>query len=266
MPNWVLYLFEDRLWVPISWPTLLLAFILQFMKKRLNIFIDESGSFAPLNGNIDENLPISDSFYIFGLIYVFDNDENVYKAISQLNKLKNNFEINESIHYGPLLRHEGDFYKQLSYEDIRNIYFKTASIVSNNPIYYSTIVLNKKTVKSFDEFEEYFINNFGNLYISNNFFRGIEEIKVYYDNGQDCVSRFIKDGVYKCFLYHKDNIFNAKPKDYSLLQIADFICTSKLIDLKRDLHVSSKSEQAIFNNTKKYRKYMRDLLSVHRIN
>lgn len=233
--------------------------------NRLNIFIDEAGSVAPLNGDINEKLPVSDNFYIVTLVYVFDNDDKVYSTIEQLNNLKINFGITESIHYAPLIRHETEYYKQFSYDDIRKIYYKTVKIISNSPIYYSTIVLNKKTVDSYEKFEDYFINNFGNLYISNGFFRDVKEIKVYYDNGQDCVSRFIKNGVYKCFLHHKDNIFDAKPKDYALLQIADFICTAKLIELKRDMHISSKSEQAVFDDKKKYKKYMKDMLASHKI-
>lgn len=88
----------------------------------------------------------------------------------------------------------------------------------------------------------------------------MKEVKVYYDNGQDCVSKFIKNGIYKCFLKHVDNHFDAKPKNYALLQVADFLCTSKLIDLKRQNHVSSTTEKAVFNDSKKYRKYMRELL------
>lgn len=97
-------------------------------------------------------------------------------------------------------------------------------------------------------------------------FRDIDTVKVYYDNGQDCVSQFIKQGIYKYFLNHNDNIFNSRPKDYALLQLADFICTMKLIDLKRKYKVSSRIEQSIFNDTKKYKKNIRDLLLSHKLN
>ena len=68
------------------------------------------------------------------------------------------------------------------------------------------------------------------------------------------------NGIYKCFPKHEETPFNAKPKDYDFLQIADFICTMKLIDIKRKSNKSSICEKRIFNDTKKYKTKIVDKL------
>lgn len=233
--------------------------------KRLNIFIDESGSVLPLDGNIPINSTLSDSFYVVSLVFVVDNDASIYETIREINELKYTYGISEAIHYGPLIRRKNDFYKQFTIDEVRKIFYRTSKIISNLSIYYSTIVLNKRDISTKDEFESYLIDNFANIYYSNPYINQIKEIKVYYDNGQECVSTFIKEGIFKYFKYHNNDIFNARQKDYALLQIADYICTMKIIDLKRKFNASSTSEKAIFNNTKKYKRNIIDRLYTHKI-
>lgn len=236
------------------------------MHKRLNIFIDESGSVLPLDGNITNDLPFSDSFYSVSLLFTFDDDDSIYETIRQVNELKDTYGITEAIHFGPLIRRESGIYKQFTIEEIRKIYFRTARIISKSQIFFSTITLNKKSVNNIQEFETYLINNFSNIYFSNPFINDVNEIKVYYDNGQECVRNFIKYGIFKYFINHNENIFYARQKDYVLLQLADYICTMNLIDLKRRYNVSSNTEKAVFNDTKKYKKNIKDLLLSHKFN
>lgn len=138
--------------------------------KRLNIFVDESGSVSPLDGNIPKNIPLSDNFYVISLVFIFDDDETIYETIRKFNELRNNFGITKAIHYGPLIRREDIFYKQFSIDEIRKIYFRTARIMYDSSMYYTTITLNKKMVNSIDEFESYLIDNFANTYYSNIYF------------------------------------------------------------------------------------------------
>lgn len=229
--------------------------------KRLNIFINESGSISPVNGNIDKDCILSDRFYILTLVFALDNDDRVYETFLKMDELKNKFGFSEKIiHYGPLIRRENEFFKQFNDEEVRNIFFATANIISKSPINSTVFVLDKKQVSNKKEIERYFIDTFSNLYYSTSIFNKIDDIKVYYDSGQECVSNFIVNGIYKCFPKHEETPFNAKPKDYDFLQIADFICTMKLIDIKRKSSKSSICEKRIFNDTKKYKTKIIDKL------
>lgn len=226
--------------------------------KRLNIFVDESGSITPLGKEIDKKVFFSDKYYIVSLIFAYDNDEHIQNTISRMKKLKDILKTVEPIHYGPLIRRDNDYYKQFTKEEVWKAFVETSYIISSSPIRYMTIVLDKSKISSVKEFEDYFINNFENAYYGSSFFKEINDIKVYYDGGQACVVKFIKQGLYKCFPKYEDVLFNKKPNDYVLLQLADFICTIKLIDMKRNNNCSLNCEKRVFDNPKKYKKYIKD--------
>ena len=70
-----------------------------------------------------------------------------------------------------------------------------------------------------------------------------DEVKIYYDNGQVEVTRILSS-VFNALL---DNVEFKRviPSDYRLFQVADLICTLKLIELKRN-NILSKSEKLFF--------------------
>lgn len=78
------------------------------------------------------------------------------------------------------------------------------------------------------------------------YFNSFEMIKVYYDKGQIELNVILSTVFNTLF----DNVEFKKvhPEDYRLFQVADVACTLKLIELKRDNHILSKSEITYFEN------------------
>ena len=75
---------------------------------------------------------------------------------------------------------------------------------------------------------------------------------MYYDNGQVEVNKILA-AVFSTLL---DNVEFRKviPSDYRLFQVADLVCTLKLVELKLDNHTLSRSEIKFFENDRILRK------------
>lgn len=77
-------------------------------------------------------------------------------------------------------------------------------------------------------------------------FLSFDDVKIYYDNGQIEVSKLLSV-VFNALL--PNTIFRKViPRDYKLFQVADFICTMKLVQLKLENNQFSKSEMIFFGS------------------
>ena len=91
------------------------------------------------------------------------------------------------------------------------------------------------------------------------FFCNYDVVKVYYDNGQVEVTRILSS-VFNALLENVE-FRKVMPADYRLFQVADLICTLKLVELKMDNHQLSKSELFFFSDERTLKKnYLKPLL------
>ena len=100
------------------------------------------------------------------------------------------------------------------------------------------------------------------------FFTGFDLVKIYYDNGQIEVSKLLSS-VFNALLENVE-FRRVLPSDYRLFQIADLVCTLKLLELKTEHHELSKAELLFFederNIRKNYLKRLSEKILVHRNN
>ena len=90
------------------------------------------------------------------------------------------------------------------------------------------------------------------------FFSSFDIVKVYYDNGQVELNKILST-VFNTLL---DNVEFKKvqPADYRLFQVADLACTLKLVELKLENHIISKSEINYFETERVLKKnYLKPL-------
>lgn len=92
------------------------------------------------------------------------------------------------------------------------------------------------------------------FFIHNNitFFQKFDNVVLYYDNGQTELNRILNlvlSTELSTYSYKK-----VSPKDYKLFQVADLICTLKLLDLKCKHGELSRSEQLIFHSKRELRR------------
>ena len=224
------------------------------MSNTLSIFVDESGDYGKFgNELIASTIPFSDRFYIISFIF-HNQDADIQEDLKRLNYIysKHENDKHKYIHFGPLLRREDDFYKSFSTEEARSIMFVFSNFIRKTDIKCCTLILDKTKVNNIDQAKGYFKDLIDNLIENNiNFFKKFNKINIYYDNGQT----FVKEILNESFLYKfKNSIFKKIfPENYRLFQACDYLCTIKLIKIKRKNNITSKTEKAIFNNKKAFR-------------
>ena len=214
-----------------------------FFTKRgnmsvLSIFIDESGDF----GQYDYRAP----YYIISM--VFHNQKmDLSEAIRKLEYELSNLGLdNHCIHAGPIIRAEEE-YRYISIEDRRKVFKRITGFTRNLSIKCESFYIEKKHIKDGIEASgklSKIIAKFVREHYE--FFLSFDSVKVYYDNGQVEVNKILA-AVFSTLL---DNVEFRKviPSDYRLFQVADLVCTLKLVELKLDNHTLSRSEIKFFEN------------------
>ena len=89
-------------------------------------------------------------------------------------------------------------------------------------------------------------------------FLSFDDVKIYYDNGQVEVSKILSS-VFNALL--PNPVFRkVMPTDYKLFQVADLLCSLKLVSLKMENNMFSKSEMMFFGNLRDLKKnYLKPL-------
>lgn len=91
-------------------------------------------------------------------------------------------------------------------------------------------------------------------------FQIFDAVKIYYDNGQPLVTQVLhaafEYALAKNAIVYKD----AKPQDYRLFQMADFVCGIELTATKYESHETSSIEKLFFGTWRDFKKnYLRKL-------
>lgn len=215
-----------------------LAFFVERVLKELSVFIDESGDF----GEYSPHSP----YYIITMVF-HNQDVNIQENVQRLNTELSYLGLdNLCIHTGPIIRKE-EIYKDMDIVERRRIFNKMMAFIRSVDIQYKCFSIEKKHIKDSVEAT-------GNLsrqissFIRSHFeeFLAFNDVKIYYDNGQVEVSKLLSS-VFNALL--PNPIFRkVMPADYKLFQVADFICTMELLNLKIENNLFSKSEIIFFGN------------------
>lgn len=214
------------------------------MLKELSIFIDESGDF----GEFVNTAP----YYIVTFVF-HQQEKSIADKIERLElQLKNCGFEDEYIHTHPIIRREFP-YHNLTLDDRRRILNKMLRFTMSCEISYFNIVVNKKEAD--DKFKlsgkiakklSRFIND------NSNYFDEYDNIIVYYDNGQHELSVIINT-ILNTFFSNVE-FRKASPKEYKLLQVADFVCSMELLKQKQESHMLTNSEEKFFYRPQELKK------------
>lgn len=222
--------------------------------KELSIFIDESGDF----GEYDYRAP----YYIISMI-LHDQTIDITDEIRKLEESLSYMDLSQHcIHTGPIIRQEEE-YRYMTPEIRRKILKCLVAFVRSIDIKCDSFYIEKKHIsdaveaagKLSKEISRYIKEHY-------DYFMSYEMVKVYYDNGQVEVNKILS-AVFNILL---DNVEFRKviPADYRLFQVADMICSLKLIELKMEKHALSKSEKNFFGDERTIRKnYMKTIAKKH---
>ena len=213
--------------------------------SSLSIFVDESGDFGPY----DAKTP----YYIITML-IHDQAKDILKHVQSLdNKIQSlGYEKGFVVHTAPLIRREDVFAKE-SPNKRRSLFTSLFFFTIKSPIQYKTFIFEKKFFPDAFSLEGRMAKELSS-FIRNNiaFFQKFENVVLYYDNGQTELNRILNlvlSTELSTYSYKK-----VSPKDYKLFQVADLICTLKLLNLKCEHGELSRSEQLIFHSKRELRR------------
>lgn len=201
--------------------------------KELSVFIDESGDF----GNYNPKAP----FYIISIVLHEQNKSIMQESRLLEQSLKNTPLERDFIHVGPLLRKEEE-YKNMTKEDRIKILRRLINFSAKVSMSYKAFYIEKKhtdneyemIAKLAKELSDFLRQHYP-------YFLSFDIIKLYYDNGQSGVLKIILS-VFTS-LFENVKYKKSSQSSYKLLQVADLICTAKLIELKMRSKSLSRSER-----------------------
>ena len=150
------------------------------------------------------------------------------------------------IHVGPLIRKEAE-YARLTVEERLQILRRLLKFASKTEFLYKTFHIEKKHVG--DDYEMIAklarqLSDFIKQHYP--YFLAFDIVKIYYDNGQAGVMKIIIS-VFTT-LFEKTEYKKSLQKDYKLLQVADLVCTVKLVELKMADGTLSRSERRVLGS------------------
>ena len=218
--------------------------------KELSVFIDESGDF----GEYDFKSP----YYIITMVF-HDQGNEIENAVANLNRELAYMNLeNICIHTGPIIRKE-EIYANMNIEERRRIFNKMVAFIRQVDIRYKCFYIEKKHVSDVVEATGKLSKQISQFIRDKyNTFLEYDDVKIYYDNGQIEVSKILSS-VFNALL--PNPVFRrVLPKDYKLFQVADLLCTLKLVSLKLENNMFSKSEKIFFGNIRDLKKnYLKQL-------
>lgn len=212
--------------------------------KELSIFIDESGDFGPYSYH--------SPWYIVTMIF-HDQDIDIQEPVlyleTQLNQLGY---ADHCVHTGPIIRNEEE-YKDEDYIIRRKILNKMMIFLRQTGVKHKSFYIEKKHINDVIEATAKLSKQIS-MFLKDNmeFFNAYEVVKIYYDKGQIELNRMLA-AIFNSFFSNVE-FRRIKPKEYRLFQIADMVCTFKLVELKIENKLFKVSDEKFFgsvNDTKR---------------
>lgn len=214
--------------------------------KILSIFIDESGDF----GKFESHCP----FYLVTMI-LHDQSHDINELVSKFDEHLCNagFPIH-AVHSGPLIRRESDLYINLEREERRFLFNALFNFARKLDFQFLCIQMKKSPENDRIQFTSKLSNAIATKIRENsNLWASFDKIIIYYDNGQMELTKILT-AVFSSLLDHVE-FRKVKPVDYKLFQIADMVCTLKLLALKLKYGLQfTKSEHDFFETSRRLKK------------
>ena len=206
--------------------------------KNISVFVDESGDFGFSKK--------SSAYYVITMVFhnqSFDISEKINRLNEELFKINFN---NPVIHTEPLIMRRDEYFN-LSVKERRAIFQKLYHFTIRCNLKYKQFYFSKKECK--DELElKAKIAKHISLFLRDRFIEMCEydTVILYYDNGQKEVNNIL-NAVFATELSNHETRL-AYQKEYRLSQVADMICTLKLLEERANSNSLTKSELLLFGS------------------
>lgn len=196
------------------------------MNKYLSIFIDESGDVGFIKD--------ASKYYI--ITFVIHEQKNDIQ--SNINKIKDY----PTFHAGPIIRREYPF-QNVDIIERKKIFQTIFMFTLGLPIKSNSFCYEKKEFASdILKMQAKMVKDvFVFLQTHINYFNSFDKIIIYYDNGQNMITRVL-NGAFAISGLSYEFKKEVLPESYRLFQVADFISTIRLLEIKLSKNELSNSE------------------------
>ena len=214
-------------------------------KSTLSVFVDESGRFQ---------FPDAISrFYILTLV-LHDQRAGIEALVSAFDRDMYNLGIvSPSFHAGPIIRQEKGF-ELMTWELRGKIFSRMLAFARKADFKYRCLHVDKKFVSSERQITEDLERQIEDFIVeSANAFRLFDNVKIYYDSGQTTVTNLLHGAFGKLNGVNVEFAQKVRPENYKLFQVADLMCTLRLISLKIETGIGmTKSERLFFGGPRNF--------------
>ena len=207
------------------------------IKKRLNIFIDESGDFGFVNG--------SSELYAVSFT-IHESDDSISDDLQYLNTRLNKAKFDGMIHLADLVSKRGD-YSHFNLNQRKDIFWSIFYFSKRVQVKIHTVIVDKRFKNNKSQLNKELaikISDFFNCI--SDYMDKFEKVVVYYDNGQDSLGAIIDT-----LLMTKNNVEHRIEFDHKqkrLFQVSDMLTFIDKIVYKHKFNIPlTKSEKYFFS-------------------
>lgn len=208
--------------------------------RTLSIFVDESGDF----GSVEAHSP----YYVLSLVF-HDQYASIYDEVALLRRrlVERGLSANHVLHAGPLIRKERT-YSHLNIAERRTIFRLLVTFARQTRVSHRTFIVDKRHIPHNRKLADCLAEALSIFVAENNsYFSKWHRIVVYYDNGQQEITRIVRSTFVRLSSVEMAKI---SLSDYNLAQVADLYCTLALLQAKSNNAELSTSEKRFFSTAK----------------
>lgn len=207
------------------------------IKRRLNIFIDESGDFGFVDGS-------SELYEVSFTIH--ESEDSISNDLDYLNNRLKKAKYDGMIHLADLVSKRGD-YAHFNLEQRKSIFWSIFYFSKRVKVKIYTIIVDKRFKNNRVQLNRELALEISKFFNSiNEYMDEFEKVVVYYDNGQEALRAIIDT-----LLITKNNVEHRIEFDYKekrLFQVSDMLTFIDKIVYKHDHNMPlTKAEKYFFN-------------------
>lgn len=213
------------------------------MTGELSIFVDESGDRGGKS-----------RYYLITLIFHNQADDVTDQVADYERRLAECRLPDIPFHSEPLLNGHKD-YENLDVETRKRLLVLFSALVRRLPISYAAFVYRRSEFLNPEKLAARMKRDISNLLFDNlGHFQSFDEVKVYYDNGQDIVKQALDQSI--GFVLSRGTVTKRKTsmRDYRIEQAADYLCTIELAAVKYDAHEDGETYNKFFGTPRDFKK------------
>ena len=225
-----------------------LAFSYGFHMGKIGIYVDESGNFGDLND--------SARYCMIALVFCEEDhiDDSARKAYMDAIYRLGADPDSMVFHTAPLIRQEEQF-SAMSRNMRGKIFYQMLSFVRKSKFMFRCFAVNMKYVSSKEQIVSNLRNEIAEFVTENNqWFSRCDEALLYYDAGQKEVTRILNvlEETCACKVIAVPGV---RQQNEILLQVADFICTVKLMEIRLSAGIPfNLSEKRFFGTPRDFKR------------